>query len=62
VTLPVLNLRGGLYRVEIDLFDESSALSLSSNRDVLIQFNRNARKPDIAQLTIGTMKVEPFDI
>jgi ABC-type polysaccharide/polyol phosphate transport system ATPase subunit len=62
VTLPVLNLRGGLYRVEIDLFDESSALSLSSNRDVLIQFNRNARKPDIAQLTIGTIKVEPFDV
>lgn len=60
VTLPVLNLRGGLYRVEIDFFDESSALKLASNRDVLIQFNRNARKPDIAQLTIGTMKIEPY--
>ncbi|MFM2308457.1 MAG: hypothetical protein RLY87_577 [Chloroflexota bacterium] len=60
ITLPVLNLRGGLYRVEIDLFDETSALKLASNRDVLIQFNRNARKPDIAQLTIGTMKIEPF--
>ncbi len=60
VTLPVLNLRGGLYRVEIDFFDDSSALKLASNRDVLIQFNRNARKPDIAQLTIGTMKIEPY--
>ncbi len=61
VTIPILNRRGGLYRVEIDLFDESSALSLSSNRDILVQFNRNARKPDIAQLTIGTIKIEPFD-
>ncbi len=61
VTLPVLNLRGGLYRIEIDMFDESSSLKLASNRDLLIQFNRNARKPDIAHITIGTMKIEPFE-
>jgi ABC-type polysaccharide/polyol phosphate transport system ATPase subunit len=61
ITLPVLNLRGGLYRVEIDLFDESSALKLAGNRDVIVQFNRNARKPDIAHLTIGTMKIEPME-
>ncbi|MFM2031512.1 MAG: hypothetical protein RLZZ297_277 [Chloroflexota bacterium] len=61
VTLPVLNLRGGMYRVEIDLYDESSALKLASNRDVVVQFNRNARKPDIAHLTIGTMKIEPME-
>lgn len=61
VTLPVLNLRGGLYRVEIDLFDESSAMKLASNRDVIVTFNRNARKPDIAHLTVGTMKIEPVE-
>lgn len=61
ITVPVLNLRGGLYRVEIDLFDETSAMTLASNRDVIIQFNRNARKPDIAHLTVGTFKIEPME-